>query len=296
MMFKKYILLCFSFWLLLAFCSSKSEKSVTAAGVVDGDVVTVKVAVSGKILSLNVQEGSSVTAGEVIAEIDAQKIENQIQGLEIQEKEIGVSRKKIDRKIALLTATLDYWKDQVESFERLEKKDSISGDQLEKTRLKRDEVEASLFEVRQTLSALSIQLESIQNRREQLSLLLEDHVVTSPVSGVVLEKFVTSGEMIFPGSPVADILDHSSLFIETFVEESELARLRLGESVNILVDGMGERLFRGTISYFGKKAEFSPKYIISEKERRSLLYMVKVSVKSDLEIFKLGMPVTVRFD
>ena len=294
MMSKKFVMLSFSL-LLLAFCNGKSTDFITAAGVVDGDVVTVKVAVSGEVLALNIQEGTSIAAGDVVAAIDTKKIENQIQALYIQEREIGIARKKLDRNITLLSGTQDYWQNQVQSLERLEKKESISGDQLEKARLKFDEVEASLYDAQQSLSTLSIQLEGIQNRKERLHLMLEDHVITSPVSGVVLEKFVTSGETIFPGSPVADILDRSSLFIETFIEESELSVLQLGQSVDILVDGMGARLFKGTISYFGQKAEFSPKYIISEKERRSLLYLVKVRPESDLEMFKLGMPVTVQF-
>ena len=103
----------------------------------------------------------------------------------------------------LLESTLSYWKDQVERFERLEKKESISGDQLEKARLKLDEVEASLYDARQSLSALSIQVESVRNRKEHLRLMLEDHAVTSPVTGVVLEKFeYRSSKLRLPGSPL----------------------------------------------------------------------------------------------
>jgi len=156
-------------------------------------------------------------------------------------------------------------------------------------------VEASLFDSRQSLRALSIRWESIQNKKEQLNLILEDYRIVSPVAGVVLEKFVSQGETLFPGNPVADILDRSSLFVETFLEETELSHLRLGQKVDILVDGMEGRTFSGTIIQFGQKAEFSPKYIISEKERRSLLYRIKVRLDQDLEIFKLGMPVTVSF-
>ena len=63
---------------------------------------------------------------------------------------------------------------------------------------------------------------------------------------------------------------------------------------NDLVDGIENRVFSGTITQFGQKAEFSPKYIVSEKERQSLLYRVKVGLSDDLEVFKLGMPVTIR--
>lgn len=293
MMCNKILVLSFSL-ICLACCGGRSSDFITAAGVVDGEVITVKAEVSGEIETLNIAEGSAVAEDDILVIIEAKKIENQLQGLNIQEREVGVNRKKLERKIKLLRNTLDYWEEQVSRFERLEKKESISGDQLEQARLKREEVEASLFDAQQSLSALSIQSASIQNQKERLNLLLEDHVVASPVTGVVIEKFVSQGETVFPGTPVADILDRSSLFVETFFEEQEISRLKLGQKVEVLVDGLEGRVFEGTIVYFGQKAEFSPKYIISEKERRSLLYRVKVRLEGDLEVFKLGMPVTVR--
>lgn len=280
---------------VLSACADRSSGRIISAGVVDGDVITVKAAASGKIETLNITEGASVSKGDLLAAIDADKIENQLQGLSIQEKEIAVNRRKLGRRIRLLDTTLAYWREQVGRFERLQEKESISGDKLEQARLKLEEVEASLFDARQSLLTLSIESENIQNKKEQLSLILEDHFVVSPVTGVVLEKFVSEGETLFPATPVADILDRSSLFVETFLEETELSRLRIGQQADILVDGIEGRTFSGTIIQFGQKAEFSPKYIISEKERRSLLYRVKVKLEGDLETFKLGMPVTVAF-
>lgn len=292
-MSKKLIILSI-FLIASAACSKETSNVITAAGVIDGEVITLKSPVTGKVKMLNITEGNDVLKEDILVVVDSDKIENQIEGLEIQGKEIVVSRNKLERKIRMLNAQFVYWKKQVESFERLEGKESISADQLEKARLQLDEVETSLFDAQQSLRALSIQSENIQNRKEYLNLLLEDHIIASPVAGVILEKFVSEGETLFPGAPVADILDRSSLYVETFLEEPELSRLELGREVDVLVDGMEGKTYTGTITYFGQKAEFSPKYIISEKERRSLLYRVKVGLSGDLEVFKLGMPVTVR--
>jgi len=280
--------------IVLTACSRGTPEFVMAAGVVDGEVITVKAAVTGKIETLHILEGTEVDKDSILVTVDSDKIENQIQGLEIQEQGITLNRKKLDRRIQLLNSNLEYWKKQVESFERLEKKESIAGDQLEQARLKMDEVEASLFDAQQSLLELFVQSKNVKNQKEYLNLLLEDHIIVSPVSGVVLEKFVSQGETVFPGTSVADILDWSSLYVETFLEETELSRLELGQKIDVLVDGMEGRVFSGTIIYFGKKAEFSPKYIISEKERQSLLYRVKIKLEQDLKVFKLGMPVTVR--
>lgn len=292
-MSRKFLVLFFGLMFFVG-CSRKSPEFITAAGVVDGDVITVKSPVAGKINILNFKEGANVIEDAVLLIIDSEKIENQIQGLDIQEREIGVNRKKLERQINLLKTTREYWKEQVARFERLEEKESISGDQLKQARLKLDEVEASLFESQQSLNSLSNQSANIQNQKEQLQLVLEDHNITSPVSGIVLERFVSEGETVFPSTPVADILNRASLFVETFLEDQELSLLDLGQHVDILVDGQEGRMFGGTIINFGQKAEFSPKYIISEKERRSLLYRVKIRLEGDLDVFKLGMPVTVR--
>ncbi len=292
-MSKKIIILSISF-LALAACSKKPSNFITAAGVIDGVVITVKTPVAGKVTIFNIIEGNDVEKDDILVAIDSDKIANQIQGLEIQEKENSVNRKKLDLKVRLLDANIVYWKGQVESFQRLEEKESISGDQLKLARLKLEEVETSLYDAQQSLRALSIQSENTRNRKEYMNLLLEDYNITSPISGVVLEKFVSEGETVFPGTPVADILDRSSLYVETFLEESELSRLELGQKVDVLVDGIENKVFSGTITHFGQKAEFSPKYIVSEKERQSLLYQVKVGLSGDLEVFKLGMPVTVR--
>jgi len=290
----KRIMILASVLMLFSFCGRTSPDFITAAGVVDGEVIVVKAAVAGEVEKLNISEGMEIAVNDILAEIDSEKIFNQIRGLDIQEKEIRVNRRKLERNIQFLQSNLMYWKDQVASFERLEEKKSISGDQLEKARLKEKEVEVSLFDAQQSLKSLSIQSENIQNRKEHFRLLLEDHIITSPVSGIVLKKFLSEGETVFPGTSVADILDRASLYVEVFLEGQELSLLELGQKVEILVDGMEGRVFTGTIIYFGQKAEFSPKYIISEMERKSLLYRVKIRLEKDLDVFKLGMPVTVR--
>jgi len=291
---RKIYLIFFCALVLVSSCAKEQRDYIKAAGIVDGDIFTVKAAVLGKIDVLNIEEGLPVKKDEVLIEVNSDKLLNQLEGLSIRKKEITINRKKINNKIKLLKSNLKYWKQQVERFQRLREKESISGDKLEKTELQLEEVETSLLDAQQSLSSLSIQSENISNQEQHLKLLLEDQIITSPVSGVVLEKFLSEGEIIFPGAAVADILDKESLYVETFIEGEETSQLKLGQEISILLDGMEEKVFSGRISYFGRKAEFSPKYIISEKERKSLLYQVKIRIDNDREFFKIGMPVTVQ--
>lgn len=273
-------------------CSKTENNKIKAPGIVDGEIITLKAAVTGTLRQLMIKEGEKVNRDQVLVQVNADKIENQLKELEISSREIDINWEKISKKLKFLDSNIQYLRKQVQRFRRLKKKKSIPGEQLETMELKLLEAETSQFELKKTREALNVQKEKIENKREYLQLLLEDHTLKSPVDGVVVEKFVSERETVFPGTAIADILDTTSLYVEIFIEGKEIAGLTLNQEAVIHLDGIDKEL-TGVISYFGKKAEFSPKYIISEKERQSLLYRVKIKVEDDPGILKLGMPVTV---
>lgn len=281
---------------LVPFCGKRQAGEIKAPGVVDGDIITLKAQVSGAVDEIKMTEGQKVAKDEVLVSINSDKIKNQLDELAISLKEIENNQEKLKSKAVFLRSTRAYLGKQVERFKRLRKSESIPGENLEAMELKKLEAETSLVDIEKTLRDLELQKEKIDNKQKYLNLVLADHVIKSPVSqGVIIEKFVSVGETVFPGASIADILDLPSLYVESFLEEQEVSSLKLNMKARILVDGdsMGKKELWGTVSYFGRKAEFSPKYIISEKERQSLLYQVKIKVDGDAGIFKIGMPVTV---
>jgi HlyD family secretion protein len=281
--------------LLLFFSCQKNNLEIRAPGVVDGEIASIKALAGGTLDRFLIQEGQAVKKGDLVAEINRDKIRNGLQELALAEKEIANSEIRAREKRQLLNANLAYARKQVQRFERLQQNQSISGDQLEKARLQLQELQTALFDLDQSLAALQIQKDKLANKRQALELTEKDMLLRSPVAGVVLESFIGQGENVFPGLALADILDLSSLYIDVFVEEKELAALKLNQRAEIIVDGLEQRSFSGFIAVFGKKAEFSPKYIVAEKERQALLYQVKVRIDRDLDVFKIGMPVTVVF-
>jgi HlyD family secretion protein len=281
--------------LLFLFSCQKNNLEIRAPGVVDGEIASVKVLVGGTLERFLIQQGQVVQKGDLVAEINREKIRNAFQELALAQMEIGNSETRAKEKRLLLQANLAYWRKQVQRFERLQKNQSISGEQLEKARLQLQEMQTSLFDLEQSLAALQIQRDKLANKQHSLELTEKDMLLRSPVAGIVLETFISQGESVFPGQALADILDLSSLYIDVFIEEKELAVLQLNQRAKIIVDGLEPRSFSGRIAAFGNKAEFSPKYIVAEKERQALLYEVKVRIDQDLDVFKIGMPVTVVF-
>jgi multidrug resistance efflux pump len=283
------------FMIVGLFACAGNKREIRAPGVVDGEIATIKALTAGTLERLLAEEGQAVKKGQRLVELERDKLRNALEALALGEMEIANNEARAREKRPLLAANQAYWQKQVQRFERLKENRSVSGDQLERSRLQLREAQTALLELERSLAALRIQLERIANQRRALELNEADLLLDSPVSGVVLETFIGPGETVLPGAPLADILDLSSLFVDVFIEEREIAALKIGQQAAIFVDGMDGRSFAGRIAAFGRKAEFSPKYIVAEKERQALLYQVKVRIDRDLDVFKVGQPVTVVF-
>jgi HlyD family secretion protein len=286
------VLMCLA---VLAASCAKPEKAIKAPGAVDGQVITVKTMAGGTLVTWTAGEGAAVAKGELLGEIDPAKLLNSLQDVDIKGLEVVNQEARLKKKIEDVRANADYLRKQVGRMERLTRDKAIAGDQLEKTQLQLKDAETSLFDLEKSLAALSLQKDELANKRASLELALKDLRVVSPVRGIILETFVSQGEMLLPGTALADVLDLASLYVEVFLEEQEVTSLKLNDKVELQVDGMPGKTFSGTISFFGRKAEFSPKYILAEKERKALLYEVRVRLDQDLDVFKVGMPVTVNF-
>jgi HlyD family secretion protein len=289
----KKILIVFIIMVSLPFCSGKKSSEIKAPGIIEGDIITLKSLVAGTIEQIFISEGEQVKQNQRLITINQEKVQNQIEELTISQKELQLNIEKLQKKTKLLKANQQYLKKQVQRFLRLREKKSISGEKLETMQLKLLEAETSWFDIQKTIASLQVQKEKILNKKEYLKLIIRDHNILSPVNGIITGKYVLPGENVFPNSPLLDILDTSGMYIDIFIEESEIASLALKQKARILIDGLDHKDLFGEIVFFGKKAEFSPKYVISEKERKSLLYRVKIAISGNYEIYKIGMPVTV---
>lgn len=77
----------------------------------------------------------------------------------------------------------------------------------------------------------------------------EKRTVRSPISGVVIDRMVEPGESVMgmAGTPMLRIANIDSVYFKVDVSELDLTRLRPGQSVDVKVDGIPARLFKGAV-------------------------------------------------
>jgi cobalt-zinc-cadmium efflux system membrane fusion protein len=77
----------------------------------------------------------------------------------------------------------------------------------------------------------------------------EEVPVRSPIGGVVLERLVTPGTTVTPGTPLFVVSDLSTLWAIAEVDESHLARVKTGRPVEVVVAAYPGERFPGQITF-----------------------------------------------
>jgi len=234
------------------------------------DQTTVGIKVPGRLETINVDFGSVVRKGQVIAQIEQQDYK-----LRVQQAEAALAQSR-----ARLGLSPDGTDDRVTAEETGTVRQAKAV--LDDARVKRDRAEKLVqqgitpraewesvdSEYKVALSRYQDALEEIRNRqgmlaqrRSELALSkqqLADTVVYAPLDGVVQEKKASSGEYLAAGAPVVTVVRIDPLRLRVEVPERESHNVRMGQSVRVIVEGDPE-------TYLGYVKRLSP--TISEQNR-----------------------------
>jgi membrane fusion protein YbhG len=114
--------------------------------------------------------------------------------------------------------------------------------------------------------------------------------LVSPMNGVVLSKSIEPGEYVSAGTPIVTVGDLENVWLRAYVNETDLGRVKLGQSVRVTTDSYPGKSYQGQVSFISSQAEFTPKSVQTEKVRVKLVYRIKVDIQNSNRELKPGMP------
>ena len=285
-------------------CENGEESHFTGSGTIEATEIMVSAMTRGKVNHFTLKEGDYVNKGYIIAEIDVESLELQravtASGLgelewnkKIVEKELETAAEAITQAEITLSGVqknhdriAHLFKDNAATMEQMDKSDT----ELELAVSRLRSAEKQLESIKTRKGSLKATREKIEANLRLLDRQIEDGTVTSPVDGVVIEKFVEQGEVVNFGSPVCTIANISSVWLIIYVGEEDLGKIALGGKARIHIDSYPERYFEGMVTWISPRAEFTPKNVQTKESRVDLVYAVKIVLDNDEGIFKIGMP------
>ncbi len=188
---------------------------------------TVKAKVSGDVKQITVREGETVQAGQVLARIDTADLE-----AKLIERVGALESAKAQLAMAEKTRT---------SNQMLLKQNFISQNAF-------DNSESSYNVAQGSAKSAEAQVQIAKNA-------LRDAVAVSPLTGLVGKRHVQPGEKVAFDSPLVTIVDLKDMELQAAVPAVDVPELSLGKPVELVIDGFGERRFKGRVERINPATE-----------------------------------------
>lgn len=281
--------------ILAAACRKHDEPD--AYGNFETTDVVVSAEAGGRLLQFTPAEGARLTAGAAVGLVDTTQLAlEHAQGL-AQRGVAGSRATEAARQIDVLETEHTIAQRTYERIQRLYAQQAATAQQL-------DQAERDYRALGQRIEAAKAQRQTAAQdiaandvRVAQIAERLRKSRVTNPVAGTVLTTYVEAGEFVQPGQPLYKIADLDTMVLRAYVAEPELARLQLGQTVDVTIDvgGGRRRALPGRVAWIASEAEFTPTPIQTREERADLVYAVKIHVANSGGLLKIGMPADVEF-
>jgi HlyD family secretion protein len=270
--------------------------------------------VPGIIVKINFQEGEYLRAGEVVAELDAKDLRDEVaaararfKGTEATlERLLAGSRRQevAEARAAVLQAQADLENKKLD-YERMEgllRRQAVTASRRDNARaaflmaqegLRRTKENYSLVQEgprKEDIAKARADVKQMQADLELTQTRLGYATIKAPVNGVVLTRPTEPGEVAAMGATILTTADLDNVYVEAYIPESDLAKVRLGQKVVVTTDANPDKKYAGWISFINSKAEFTPKTVETYKERVALVYRTKIRVENPNYELKPGMP------
>ena len=275
---------------------------------------------TGRIQQIDVQEGDTVKAGQLLAAVDPVRYQSSLQQLQaevaaqqqvVARLESGTRPQEIAEVKARVTAAEAKLHETTVTFGRLQKlvkKRGASQQQVDDAQSAYLSAQANLNAARQALDLaiqgprvedIAVAKASLQAKQAAVALAkqeLADTKMYAPTAGVIRDRILQPGDMAFPATPVLTLALTDPLWVRAYVPESDLGKIRLGMAAGITTDSFPGKVYRGWIGYISPTAEFTPKTVETPALRTRLVYQVRVFACNTDNELRLGMPATVVLD
>ena len=240
--------------------TKKLELSIEASGVIEAiSSVEIKSKASGEVLYLGAEVGDLVKRGSILGQIDQRTPKNI---LDQSKSDLEASKVRLENA-----------KSQFERGKELHSQGSISDKEFE-------DIQESYAQAKSTVVRTEVTFENAK-------IALDDTIVRSPVEGTIISRPVEVGQVISSptqavggGTILMTMADLSKVRVRALVDEIDVGKVSIGQTVSIKVAAYRDREFFGIVS------KIEPMAMV---EQNVTTFPVLIDIDNDDNLLLLGM-------
>ena len=194
--------------------------------------------IGGTVNSILVMEGEHVQKGQTVATIANQEF-------------IRMQREYLEAQSQIIFAEADYNRQK-----ELSEKNVASQKSFQQVTSNYQTLKASLNALKQQLTLLNINTASLT--AENISLYIN---IKSPIAGNIANIEINIGSTVEPSKDLMDVVDNSQLHLDLFVFEQDLPKVRIGQTVDVLLTNLPGKHYDAKIFSIGSAFQGESKSI-----------------------------------
>ena len=251
---------------------------VSAPGAIEPKTnVEISAKTSARVVELPYDEGDMVTKGDpdanppipasVVVRLDSKDLESRLVSVQADRAaraaQIEVERAHVSSQEASLLgqhAALEQAQRDLERKTDLLASNDISQVAFDEARLKFDDLKARYDSARYSLNAAKLNLKVLEHNLESADASIDQAkeslsytTITAPIDGTITRINAEVGEMVVtgmmnnPGTKILEIGDLSEMLVLAQVDESDVGKLRVGQSAQVHVQAWPDKVFLGRV-------------------------------------------------
>jgi len=281
-------------------------------GVVEGTIYSQISEVSGKIIEMNVQLGSPVKTGDLIARIDSLNQQYTLEQLQIAlEKTQLMSQEELIRaRSSVSIAEANYRSAQASfiqarndlvslermfeiggiariDFDNAKHRETLASQALEaaQSQLQTARAHYSFLQngtnnrnTAQTGFALAeIDIRDIESRINQLQDMLQKHEIIANCDGIVVSINFNMGSMVSAGYNIADISAENEKFAVFYMPNEHINEISYGQKITVK---SGSEEIQGEVRYIDVRSQYTPKDMQTSAMKNKFSVKIKLLLPS----------------
>lgn len=229
--------------------------------------------VSGEIVELYIQEGDSVKQGQLLARVDPEAVQSQVErataNVNSAKAQLANARAQVENsraQKAQIEANLTNAQEIFKRNKQLRDQGAISQAEFETSQASLRSFEANLQSAEasirssiESVRAAEFGVQSAEATARELRTSLNRTSIYAPVTGIVSLLNVEEGERVvgtiqMTGTELMRISDLSKMEVQVEVSENDIPRVSVNDEVDIEVDAYLGRTFKGKVSQVANSA------------------------------------------
>ncbi len=270
-----------------------------------------------RIESVQVEEGDKIKTGQLLATLEKERIQHEMQqaGAQVKAQEdvvaalVAGTRPEDIRRARAEAAAAEAEADNAERtssrLQRLAEKELISRQEADDAKAVAVSSRARLQAAKEALGLavagprkedIAAAKATLNALREALALAkrnLSYAELHAPSDGVIQSRILEKGDMASPQKPAFTLALTDPVWVRAYIPETDLGKIGLGMKAEVTTDSFPGKKYSAWIGFISPTAQFTPKSVETREVRTSLVYQVRVFVNNPENELRLGMPATV---